>query len=125
MQFNPLGVIAAASLFFSIWFGHVAVRRIEFLSPILWLPGICFAASGLALEYFATRVDSPSWSVALGILGITLLWDALELFRQQRRVCRGHAPANPGNPRHVRILAAHPCATTVDLLKQDSSGGLS
>ena len=51
------------------------------------------------------------------ILGITLLWDALEFTRQQKRVKKGHAPANPHNPRHAKILAEHPTATTLDLLK--------
>jgi hypothetical protein len=44
----------------------------------------------------------------LGILGITLLWDALEMTRQQRRICKGHAHANPDNPRHARILEQYP-----------------
>jgi len=54
----------------------------------------------------------------LGILGITLLWDAFEIYRQQNRVKHGHAPANPNNPRHARFLAdPHFHATTEDLLK--------
>jgi hypothetical protein len=53
---------------------------------------------------------------------ITAGWDALELFRQQRRVERGHAPANPLNPRHARILAECPAATTLDLLDRQPLG---
>jgi len=35
---------------------------------------------------------------------------------------KGHAPANPSNPRHARILEEHPLATAVDLLKRDPIG---
>jgi len=57
-----------------------------------------------------------------GILGVTLLWDALEFYRQQRRIQRGHAPANPNNPRHARILAEFTSATTIDWLDRDPRG---
>ena len=53
---------------------------------------------------------------------MTVLWDALEFTRQHRRVVKGHAPANPSNPRHARILAEHSNATTLDLLKRDPLG---
>jgi len=33
------------------------------------------------------------------------LWDAFEFYRQHYRIQSGHAPANPDNPRHARILA--------------------
>jgi hypothetical protein len=61
-------------------------------------------------------------SATTGILGFTFLWDALELTRQQNRIKKGHAPANPDNPRHARILQEHASATTVDLLKRDPLG---
>jgi hypothetical protein len=118
---NTLGVIAAFSAFLGIWLGHVAVRKIEFLSPTLWLPTAAFAVLGILLEYWSLITDHWSLNTTLGILGITFLWDALEFTRQQRRVCKGHAPANPRNPRHASILAKHPTATTVDLLKERRS----
>jgi hypothetical protein len=67
-------------------------------------------------------VSSLGLSAACGILGTTLLWDALELRRQERRVRKGHAPANPRNPRHARILAESPAATTLNLLKREPLG---
>jgi hypothetical protein len=124
MQFNYLGIIAAVSAFLGIWFGHVAVRRFEFISPTIWLPCVLFSAAGIALEYFSTQLASRPLAIVPGILGITLLWDAVEILRQQSRVCKGHAPANPNNPRHVNILATHPSATTADLLKQNSQQGV-
>jgi hypothetical protein len=123
MNLNPLGILAALSAFLGIWLGHVAVRKIEFISPTIWIPTLAFAAFGLLLEVFSLVAESIAFKTSLGIIGITLLWDALEFTRQQRRVCKGHAPANPANPRHARMLAdpdAH--ATTVDLLKRQPTG---
>lgn len=121
---NSIGVIAALAAFFSIWFGHVAVRRIEFISPTIWLPAIIFAALGLITEYCSLITVHRPLSTVLGIFGITLLFDALEFTRQQNRVKKGHAPANPSNQRHIKILAEHSSTTTLDLLKREPTGEL-
>lgn len=118
MQLNYIGIIAALSAFLGVWLGHVAVRVIERNSPKLWPPIIIALILGLALETWSLITDYWLLNTATGILGITLLWDALEFARQQRRVRKGHAPANPRNPRHVKIMAEYPAATTVDLLKK-------
>ncbi len=116
---NPVGLVAAISAFLAIWFGHVTVRKVEAASPSLWLPGLLFVGSGLALEWLSLKA-TVLVSTACGIVGITLLWDTLELLRQQSRVRRGHAPANPHNPRHARMLEEpHSCATTVNLLRRE------
>lgn len=122
MDFNSVGLVAATSTFFGVWFGHVAVRKIESVSPAIWLPTIAFAAAGIIFEWLSVITPSPLLSTAFGILGITLLWDALEFTRQQNRIKKGHAPANPDNPRHARLLREHPSATTLDLLKRDPIG---
>ncbi len=117
---NIIGPIAAASAFCAIWFGHMAVRKIEFRAASLAVPAILFLGSGLLLEWLSVRTPVVPLSAALGIVGITLLWDVLELARQQRRVRKGHAPANPLNPRHAAFLAepgSH--ATPVNFLKRD------
>ena len=119
---NFIGVIAAFATFFSVWFGHVAVRKIEFVSPTIWIPTTIFAALGLIVEFLSLSTASRPLSTAFGILGITLLFDALELTRQQRRIRKGHAPVNPNNPRHAKILAEHPSATTIDWLKREPTG---
>ena len=128
---NFIGLLAALTAFFSIWFGHVAVRKIESVSPTIWLPTLIFLALGLIVEILSlstpalasgASVVNRLWSVAFGILGITLLFEALELRRQQKRVKKGHAPANPNNPRHAKILAEHSSATILDLLKRDPIG---
>lgn len=122
MQLNTLGLAAAASTFLGVWFGHVAVRKIEFVSPILWLPASVFAGVGIALEWFSLSTSSLQFSAFSGILGITFLWDALEFTRQQSRIKKGHAPANPKNPRHRRLMEAYSSATTLDLLKREPLG---
>src|SRR5512136_2443049 len=104
MTLNLVGPVAALTAFLSIWFGHVAVRKIEFNSRFIWLPAVAFAAAGLAIEFFSLETSNFLLSTVLGILGITLLFDAFEFTRQQKRIAKGHAPANPNNPRHAEIL---------------------
>jgi hypothetical protein len=116
---NTIGLIAALAAFLSVWFGHVAVRKIEFISPTIWIPTTIFAGLGIFVEFLSLSVVNRQLSVTFGILGITLLFDAMELNRQQNRVEKGHAPANANNPRHAKILAEHPTATTQDLLKRE------
>ncbi len=117
---NTLGLIAAISAFLTIWFGHVTVRKIEFISPTIWLPTLLFATAGFTLEWLSLSTFNLHLSIVLGIVGITLLFDALEFTRQQRRIRKGHAPANSHNPRHAKIMAECPTATTADLLKHNT-----
>jgi Domain of unknown function (DUF4491) len=122
MSLNWIGPVAAAATFLGIWFGHVGVRKIEAASLALWVPASIAAALGLALETGALLTHSLFISGALGIVGMTLLFDALEFYRQHRRVAHGHAPANARNPRHARLLAENPSATTIDWLKREPAG---
>ncbi len=120
MNINFLGLIAASSAFLGIWLGHVSVRVIERNAKTLWQPIVIAIALGLALETFSLFTNYQLLSTAFGIIGITVIWDAFELVRQEKRVEKGHAPANPSNPRHARILAEPGSqATTVDLLKRE------
>ena len=119
---NFIGLVAALTAFFSIWFGHVAVRKIESISLTIWLPTTIFAIVGLLTEYISLLTDNRLLNTALGILGITLLFDALEFSRQQKRIKKGYAPADPNNPRHAKILAEYSSATTHDLLKREPIG---
>jgi hypothetical protein len=119
---NFIGVVAALTAFLSVWLGHVAVRKVEFVSPTIWIPSTLFVILGVAAEAISLSTVHRPLSTALGILGITLLFDAFELTRQQKRVRKGHAPANPANPRHAQILAQHSSATTLDLLKREPTG---
>jgi hypothetical protein len=122
MELNTIGFIAAASTFLGVWFGHVAVRKIEAISPTIWLPTLVFAIIGIVLEWVSLSTSSILRSTLCGVLGITVLWDALEFTRQQNRIKKGHSPANPGNPRHARLMSEYSSATTLDLLKRDPIG---
>ena len=122
MELNTIGLVAAMSTFLGVWFGHVAVRRIESISPTIWLPTLIFATLGILLEWLSLVSWNHTLSAAPGILGFTFLWDALEFTRQQNRIRKGHAPANPRNPRHARILQGSPSATTLDVLKRAPIG---
>ncbi len=122
MNLAWIGLIAALATFLGIWLGHVAVRKIEFFSPTVWLPSLAALSLGISLEAAAILTENLYISAACGILGFTLLWDALEFWRQHRRVEKGHTPANPDNPRHARMLAAGGTTTTLDWLDRDPIG---
>ncbi len=104
---NYLGIITALSTFLGIWLGHVSVRAIEWRAKDLRIPMAVALILGIALEIWSLNTASRPLSAATGIFGMTILWDALELRRQEKRVQRGHAPANPENPRHKKIISPH------------------
>ena len=122
MEINSIGFASAAATFFGVWLGHVSVRKIEREVERIWIPSLLALLLGITLELAALWTSNLVPSTICGILGITLLWDSFEFHRQQKRIKVGHAPANPRNPRHARILAAHPTATTIDWLKRDPRG---
>jgi len=122
MELNLIGIVAAASAFLGIWLGHVSVRFIERKAIKLWPPILIAIALGLSLELWSLMTDHWLLNTITGILGITILWDALEFVRQEERIKKGHAPANPDNPRHAQILAEYPSAIALDLLKRDPTG---
>ncbi len=121
MTLNWIGVVAALATFFGIWIGHVTVRKVEYRAPDLRVPMFIAVIIGLALEVVALSSSSLYVSGACGILGMTALFDALEFRRQFKRVKKGHAPANPNNPRHAPLLVEGQ-ATTIDLLKREPTG---
>jgi hypothetical protein len=123
MEINFVGLASAAATFLGVWIGHVSVRKIEREVERIWIPAAIALILGIGLEFASFRAESLLVSTICGILGITLLWDSLELaYRQPRRVMKGHAPANPHNPRHARILAEHPDATIIDWLARNPRG---
>ncbi len=100
------GLAAAAATFGGVWFGHVSVRRIEFAAKRLGPPMLAFALAGLGCEALALALPDFALSAFFGILGATLLYDSFEFSRQWKRVLKGHARANPLNPRHQAALAS-------------------
>jgi hypothetical protein len=53
---------------------------------------------GLVFFVLSLLVASNLASAALGILGMTTIWDGTELYRQKDRIRLGHAPANLDHP---------------------------
>lgn len=122
MIINLIGLVSGLSAFIGIWWGHVGVRKIESISPVLWVPISLSVVVGLVLEALSLLAQNIYLTAACGILGVTLFWDAFEFYRQERRVKSGHAPANPKNPRHARFLEEFPDATPVDWLDRSPRG---
>jgi hypothetical protein len=122
MEINFIGLAAALATFFGVWLGHVSVRKIERETVNLWIPSCIAFTLGFGFEIASFLTSSLELSAIGSILGVTLLWDALEFFRQQKRIKRGHAPANPNNLRHAKILAEYPEASTFDWLDRDPRG---
>jgi uncharacterized membrane protein YfcA len=124
MELNLTGLAAALATFLGIWWGHVAVRVIEARLTDIRPAMVIAVLLGLGMWAGALLTDSMPVSAALGIFGVTLLWDGYEFYRQEKRIKIGHAPANPHNPRHARILAEYPSATTIDLLNREPRGSM-
>ena len=80
----------------TIGLGHVAVRKLNYRYGTK--PAPVFLGLGLAFLVLSLLVTDNLASAALGIVGMTTLWDAVELVRQEERIRRGHAPANPDRP---------------------------
>ncbi|HNA53893.1 MAG TPA: DUF4491 family protein [Anaerolineales bacterium] len=123
MQINLIGPAAALATFLGVWLGHVSVRKIERETVHLWKPTVIaiLLSAGFGTASFLT--SSLPLSAICGIFSVTLFWDALEIaVRQPKRIKHGHAPANPKNPRHAKILAEYPEATTIDWLDRDPRG---
>lgn len=116
------GFWMALATFLGIWWGHIGVRWLEAHSARIGPPALLLTLAGLGLNAFALFTPSLTLAGVSSIVGVTLLWDAFELFRQAKRVRKGHAPANPANPRHAAYLAAGGPATTEDLLDRDPTG---
>ena len=96
MTLQWAGPVLAVTTLVTIGFGHVAVRKANYLYGTKLTPYVF--ALGLVFLFFSLRVTGDLASAVLGIIGMTTLWDAYELIRQEERVRRGHAPANPNRP---------------------------
>jgi hypothetical protein len=116
------GFWMALATFLGIWWGHVGVRWLERNSPNIWPSTIALLVLGFSLNVYALFAPTLTVSGVSSIIGITLMWDGFEMYRQQKRVKKGHAPANPNNPRHAAYLRSSPAATTEDLLDREPQG---
>ena len=119
---NSIGIIAAIITFVTIAFGHIMVREVEYRIVRIQVAIFLVILVGIGFEIASLSVQTNALSAVFGIMGITFLWDGLEFYRQQKRVMKGHAPANRKNARHQRIQAQYPAATTVSLLNREPRG---
>ncbi len=125
MQFNIIGPAAALATFLGVWLGHVSVRKLERETVHLWKPTLLMIILGIGMEIASFLTSSLTLSAMCGIFAVTFLWDAFEVsVRQTKRIKRGHAPANPNNLRHAKILADYPEASTVDWLHREPRGSI-
>jgi len=115
------GLLLGLTVIAGIWTGHILVRRIEFSTVHLKIPIVAFFSTGILLAILSLFSKSNLLSGVLGILGIIFFWNGIETHHQENRVKKGHAPANPQNPRHRQILVDYPSATIENILKHDHS----
>jgi hypothetical protein len=118
VQLQFAGPILAIVTFLTIWWGHVFVRIVHYHFGTK--PASAVFLGGLLLLLASTQTISDLISASLGIVGLTLLWDAFELHRQEGRVRLGHAPLNP----RVHKVAAGIAAVRLDEAGQDDDGGI-
>ena len=93
MSVQWAGLVLAVTTVATIGFGHVLVRKLNYHfgtkpAPVAFLLGVVAMVASLFVSRNLT-------SAALGIIGITTLWDGVELIRQEARVRKGTAPRNP------------------------------
>jgi hypothetical protein len=100
MTLQWAGLVLAALIFGTIGLGHVAVRKLNYRYGTK--PAPFFLVLGLAFLGLSLLVTSNLASAALGAVRMTTLWDAVEFVRQEERIRRGHAPANPDRPVKLR-----------------------
>jgi hypothetical protein len=96
MTLQWAGLVLAVITFGTIALGHVAVRKLNYRYGTK--PAPLFLGLGLGFLGLSLLAMDNLASAALGIAGMTTLWDAVELIRQEERIRRGHAPANPSRP---------------------------
>src|SRR5436190_24352920 len=104
MDLQFAGPVLALVTFLTIWWGHVLVRITHYHFGTRPAPAVFLG--GLLLLLGSTQTNSDLVSAALVIVGLTLVWDAFELHRQEARVRLGHAPLNPGVHKVAAGIAA-------------------
>ncbi|MEO6457209.1 MAG: DUF4491 family protein [Chloroflexia bacterium] len=110
------GILLAGVTFLTVWWGHVLVRIVHYYMGTRPAPALFLA--GLLALLATTQTTSDLLAAVGGIVGLTLMWDAFELHRQELRVRQGHAPLNP----RVHHEAAGITASTLAQASDDTDG---
>ena len=80
------GPILALTTFATIGIGHVLVRRLH--ARYGTGPALPFFVLGGLVLLSSVFISTDLISAILGITGITLAWDGIEIFRQEKRMQR-------------------------------------
>ena len=88
MSLQWAGPVLALVTFATIGFGHVLVRRLH--ARFVTRPGIPLLALGVLVLLASFFAGADLLSGILGITAITLIWDGIEIYRQEQRARRGH-----------------------------------
>lgn len=83
------GIVLAAVTFITIGIGHVLVRRLY--ARYGTRPAIPFFFSGAVVLLASMLVQNNLLSAVLGLTAITLAWDGIEMYRQEKRILREQA----------------------------------
>jgi uncharacterized membrane protein len=86
MNIQWVGIILAFVTFATIGIGHVLVRRLY--ARFGTRPALPFFGLGLLVMALALVARSDLLSAVLGLTAITLLWDGIEMYRQEKRMQR-------------------------------------
>lgn len=89
MSLQWAGPVLAIVTFATIGIGHVLVRGLH--ARFGTLPAIPLFLSGLLVLSLSLMSGGDLLSGVLGIAAITLIWDGVEIFRQEKRVQASHA----------------------------------
>lgn len=80
------GIVLAVVTFATIALGHVLVRWLH--ARFGTRPARPFFLSGAAVMLAALLASPNLLSGALGIIAVTLVWDGIEIYRQEKRMQR-------------------------------------
>lgn len=94
MSLQLAGLVLAVVTFATIGIGHILVRGLH--ARFGTLPAIPLFLSGLLVLFVSLMIAGDLFSAALGITAITLIWDGVEILRQEKRVQAFHV-GPPGN----------------------------
>ena len=86
MSLGWAGVVLALVTFATIAVGHELVRRLH--RRYGTRPAVPLFALGAAVLLAGLLSNNDLLSAALGITGVTLIWDGVEIYRQEGRMKR-------------------------------------
>ena len=86
IPFQFAGVVLAAVTFLTIAIGHVLVRHLH--AGFGTRPAVPFFICGALVLLASLLAQNDLLSAVLGLSAITLVWDGIEMFRQEKRMLR-------------------------------------